>query len=182
MGDNARRRTAWFPWWVATCLVVLAVSTYQQVDIQRRLLVGSRDLENIVAESRAVSGETVRQLQHMAALDTATVRLDDKLARLGEVNGAIRQEVLGLEATASALLRSVANIDGQAGASLALLTEVVKESAALHGTLLESQRVGVELSGRLARLVEAQEAINVDLLEMTEKTQFLDRMVRGEKP
>lgn len=179
---NPKSKAAWFAWWVAACLVTLAFSTYRQLEIQRRLLVSSRDLERIVAQSRTVSGEMVEQLQQIRALDTATSRLDAKLARLAQINGEIRQEVAGLESTAGALLHSVAAMDGQAGQSQALLARVASESAALHATLLRSQEVGDRLTARLAGLVEAQEAINADLAEMTAKTQFLDRIVRGERP
>lgn len=184
--ETARRepkaKTGWFAWWVAGCLVILAISTYQQLEIERRLLARSRDLERTVAQSRTVSADTVEQLRQVGALAGATAELDQTLARLARTNGGIRQELSGLEQTAEAIRRSVAAMDGQAAQSQALLEQVVGESEALHATLQRSQEVGQRLSDRLAALVEAQEAIGADLLEMTEKTRFLDEIVRGERP
>lgn len=174
-GRPHRLGPAWFGWWVALCLVVLASNTWGQLDIQRRLLSGSQALERLVAESRSVSAETNRQLAQVALLEQATRAIDAKLARVGAVNTAIKLDLRTLEETATAIDGSIAALAAQSGDSRVLLDEIAAQSAALHATLTDSRRVGEAVAGHLSQLVRLQEAVGADLAEMDRKTRILER-------
>jgi len=175
VGRPDRKGTAWLGWWVALCLTVLAFNTWGQLDIQRRLLEGSRSLERLVAESRTVSDETNRQLAPVAELERATRSMDGKLARVGSVNASIKADLQVLEETAAAIDGSIASLANQAGASRALLADIAGQSAALHATLTQSRRVGEAVAGHLTQLVRVQESVGADLAEMDHKTRILER-------
>ena len=166
---------AWFGWWVAFCLAVLAFNTWGQLDIQRRLLSGSQTLERMVGESRTVSAETNRQLAQVALLEQATRAMDGKLARVGAVNGAIKADLRTLEETAAAIDGSIATLVDQAGESRTLLDDIAAQSAALHATLADSRRVSEAVAGHLTQLVWLEEAVGADLAEMDRKTRILER-------
>lgn len=168
-------RGAWLGWWAAGCLLLLAYNAHRQLEIQRRLLAGSRTLEGIVAESRTVSAETNRQLAQIQKLEAATLAMDERLARLGSLNGRIKGRLRDLEGTVAEVQSSLAALEEQAGASKTALDEVARESSALYATLQDSRRVSDRASGHIQELVRLQEAINVDLADLARKTRFLER-------
>jgi methyl-accepting chemotaxis protein len=169
------RSSAWFGWWVAVCLVALAVSSYQQLQIQRRILVTSRLLETKLAESKAISASMNDQLVNVAQLDDATRQLNEKLKRVVNTNRAIRDELTGMESTVNGISQAVGKLDQQAAASHLLLAEVARQSTLLGETLGRSYTTGSEVSRSLSHMVELQEAVNADMAEMDRKTQPLDR-------
>lgn len=170
---------AWLGWLVAACLAALAFNAHRQLQIQRRLLNGSQELEQLVARSRVVSIETNRQLTSVQELDEATSAMDGKLARVALTNAAIRTRLDDLDRTVASIQEAVGAMNGQVGRSRELLGQIAAETAALHATLQSSRRVGAEVGGHLAELVRAQEAINADLAELTAKTRALDRFAGG---
>jgi septal ring factor EnvC (AmiA/AmiB activator) len=169
------RSHAWFGWWVAVCLVALAVSSYQQLQIQRRILVTSRLLETKLAESKAISASMNDQLVNVAQLDDATRQLNEKLKRVVTTNRAIRDELTGMESTVNGIRQAVGKLDQQAVASHQLLAEVARQSTLLSETLARSYATGAEVSGRISLMVELQEAVNADMAEMDRKTRPLER-------
>lgn len=176
----ARPKAAgWFSWFVAACLTLLAFNAHRQLQIQERLLDGSRELETVVARSRVVSGQTNEQLDSLRELDGATAAMDGKLARLFLTNRAIRMELDSLDRTVAALLEAVAAMDDQSGRSRDLLGQIHAESAALHATLLNSKAAGDTVSRHLSALVRLQEAVTADIAEMADKTEVLDRFTEG---
>lgn len=173
-------RHLWFPWWVALCLALIAYNAHRQLEIQQRMLETGSRLEQAVLKSGEVSAETNRQLVQVRALARATERLDDRLARVGQVNGAIRKDLEALEGLALQINKSVGRVEAQTERSQALLKEILGSSRRLQETLAQSRYLGDQVSGQLHRLVRTQEGINADLGEINRKTRFLDRWISGE--
>lgn len=170
---------AWFGWWAAACLVALAYSTHQQLAIQQRILAKSLLLEQAVAEAKAVTAASNEQLAKVAELDEATGRLALKLTHIGQVNGAIRSDLLALEGTVAGLYRSIATMEGQVGQSHELLTAIARESGQLQRTLQRSRTTGDAVSSHLSDMVRLQQAVNADLAEMNRKTAPLQQWMEG---
>ncbi|HYG60492.1 MAG TPA: hypothetical protein VD902_20665 [Symbiobacteriaceae bacterium] len=171
----------WFAWWAAACLVAVAYLTYQQLAAQQRILVGSQALEAKVAEAARISAETNLQLGKVKELDTATTGMGEKLKQIGEINAALKGELLRLETTVTGLEASVGALDQQAVQSNATLRSIASQSDALLVTLRRSRTTGEQVSDRLARMLELQEGINADLAEMNRKTEILEWLMGGSR-
>lgn len=173
-------RHLWFPWWVAFCLTLVAYNAHRQLEIQQRMLVTGSQLEQAVLMSGEVSAETNRQLIQVRSLARATERLDGRLAQVGRINGAIRNDLEALERLAVQISESVGRVEAETERSQALLKQILGSSRRLQETLAQSRRLGDQVSGHLQRLVGTQEGINADLAEINRKTRFLDRWISGE--
>jgi methyl-accepting chemotaxis protein len=180
-GEGQRKPWAgiWFGWWVAACLVVLALNTQHQLQAQQRILEGSRKLQDKVGEAAAVSVATNQQLGKVAELDRATSALAVKLERLGAVNTALKGELASLEATAGQLQDSVAHLDAQALQSHQQLAQIAAQSDQLYATLQRSRRSAEQVAGYLNGMVDLQERVNAELVEMNAKTKALERFLGG---
>jgi methyl-accepting chemotaxis protein len=172
-------RTLWFGWWAAICLVAVAYLTYGQLAAQRRILVASEQLKAKVGEAAAVSAATNQQLGKVAELDAGTKQLADKLQRVATINTAIKGELGALEGTVAGLQNSVSTLDQQAVQSHETLNAIAAQSDALLATLRHSRQTGEQVSAKLSRMLELQNAINADLAEMNRNTKDLERFVGG---
>lgn len=180
--DGAPRGRAgalWFGWWVAACMVLLAYNTYNQLQIQRRILVHGETLQAKVAEAAQVSQETNKQLEKVKQLDEATAQLGVKLQRIGQLNGAIRAELEGMEGTVAGIDQSISTMDEQVVRSHAILQQVIAQSQALEQKLQESYAIGDDVSASLGSMVEIQSGVNAELAEMVGKTQALEKFSGG---
>lgn len=169
----------WFGWVLAVALALLAHSTLTQLDIQRRLLTGSRELEQLVAAARETTAALNTQMTAAGELATATAEMDSQLLRVTERNRSIQLRLATLEHTVGAILQSVQGMGNEAAHSRELLQQIAAESEALHQVLLETWAVSADLNDHLTAMVAAQEAIGADLGEMVEKTRLLDRFTGG---
>lgn len=173
-------RRGWLPWWIAACLIALAFIANQQMQIQRQVLMRSRELERVVATSGQLSHQTQAQLAAVGELAAVTERMSGKLVRTGEINGQIRTEVERLEQTVEEIRRAIGSMNEQTRKSHAHLQQIATELATLQVALQETKQVGGQVTARLERLVTLQEAVSADLAEMARKTAILDRFAGGE--
>ncbi len=177
---RSRPRHGWFAWWVAACLVALAWSTHQQLQIQERILEKSSALEAGVARAREVMAATNQQLGQVSDVAAATGELEARLERLARLNGDLKRELEALEVTVNGLDRSVIHLDGQALQSLQQLEEIAARSAALHQTLIRSHAIGSDVAAYLEQMVTMQTEVTADLAAMEAKTRFLDQLMGEE--
>jgi len=164
----------WFPWWIAFCMMVVAYNAQLQSQIQHRLLNASQELERAVAQSRLIAVQTNLQLQKVAELHRSTTHLDSRLERLGQINTRLKADLVGLGQLADAIQRSLVGVETQTADSQLLLQEIMRESDKLNRTLVDSRRMGEQVSTRLSALVGIQERINGDLTTINHKTRFLN--------
>lgn len=176
---RTRRSGAWFGWWAALCLTLLAVSTQRQLSIQKQILQESLRLEQAVAQAKAVTAQTNLELEQVAQVEAATAGLVDLLSRVGEVNSLIRTRLEGLDGTVAGIEESVGRIDRQVLISTGLLQEVTGESEQLYQRLVRSRAAGQRLTGHLGRMLRLQEAVVADLAELNRKTAPLERLGGG---
>jgi chromosome segregation ATPase len=170
----------WFGWWVAACLMLLAFSSYQQLQIQGRILTQSRRLKDAVAEAAAVSAATNKQLDGVRKLDAATSRLSVQLTRLAKANAAIRTELGYMEGTVKSIDDSLVVINQQTRESTELLTAIAKKSDDLQAALSKSLATGRKISSLLGEMAQVQDAVTGNLGVMVQKTAPLQRFVKEE--
>lgn len=168
----------WFGWWVAGCLCLLAFSSYQQLQIQQRILARSQALKDAVAEAAEVSAATVQQLDGVAKLDAATTRVASQLSRIAAVNGQLRAELAAMEPAVRGIDSSIATLDKQTQESAALLAEIAAKSDALQGALTQSLATGRKVSSLLSDMSRLQGEVTANLGVMVGKTGLLDRFAK----